>query len=90
MRNIENYNKWLEKNKDKLRIKKTEWARSAKGRLSQRTYRHKSTKAMRSLYKASAKRRNLEFSISQKQFDKLIRLDCYYCGQKSDEGQINS
>ena len=37
-------------------------------------------------YKLSAKRRNHEFSITQKQFEELVREPCYYCDTK-EEGE---
>lgn len=35
-----------------------------------------------SYYKRNAKKRNLEWSITLEQFDKLIFSNCYYCGDE--------
>ncbi len=32
-------------------------------------------------YKRSARRRNIEFTLSEKEFKKLIKDNCYFCGQ---------
>ena len=87
MRDLENYKKWRERNKDRLRIKKAEWARSLNGRASQRRYRKKSIRAMRFLYIGSAKKRNIELNITQVQFEKLVKKDCVYCGQTPIDGK---
>lgn len=42
---------------------------------------------VKSSYISGAKSRNLEFSLSDEQFDKLIFSDCYFCGSKPKEYQ---
>ena len=41
---------------------------------------HTACRAVYNIYKANAKRRRLEFSISREDFTKLISNDCFYCG----------
>ena len=42
---------------------------------------------VKSTYLTGAKNRNLEFSLSDKEFDQLIFSDCYFCGCKPTEYQ---
>ena len=75
--------RWRENNREKIRAWKLKWAKSENGKASQRRYRSKSSKAMRFLYIASAKKRGLLFDISEKAFTELISKECVYCGASS-------
>lgn len=41
-----------------------------------------SMRARMSIYKQDAKRRNLKFELTEKQFGEITKQDCYYCGSK--------
>jgi len=74
---------WLDKNKDKIREQKRKWAASESGHKSAKQWRDKSPKALRNLYIAGAKRRNLAFDITEELFAELINKDCIYCGRSA-------
>jgi hypothetical protein len=75
---------WKNKNQDKIRAWKLKWATSENGKASAKKYRDKSPKAYMRLYIAGAKRRNIDFDLSEKQFTELLYMDCVYCGQSAN------
>ena len=38
-------------------------------------------KSMMRSYKVSAKKRNIEFLLSESEFEEIINMDCFYCGK---------
>jgi hypothetical protein len=49
----------------------------------------KSTSGIYSTYKTSAKAKNLEFNLSENEFNKLVSDSCYLCGTESFNHHIN-
>jgi len=80
---------WRSNHREEVKKRKREWARSPSGRLQARKYWKKSTKAMFHLYENVSKRKNLKFSISFEDFNKLIFLPCNYCGHKPTPPERN-
>ena len=79
---ISEYNKKYNlKNRDRLRKHKREYMRKNKERFSEKKHIYNmSLDGKFKSYKASAKTRNLEFTLTKEDFKKFWDKPCYYCG----------
>lgn len=73
---------WRKRNPEKVYASKLRWMKSPNGKASARAYYKKSPLGLFSLYKKSAKKRGLSFTITYDQFVSLIFQACLYCGHK--------
>lgn len=65
-----NKRRYYRENKERILVQNTRWAQTPRGRFS--------------TYKNQAKHRNIEFHLTEEEFNKYWRNPCHYCGSEID------